>query len=70
MATSFSLTFYVTDGTNTANTICSFELSFIIANSKYSNLLMSTDGLTGDNNDIEDSSSSDHTITAVGDALA
>lgn len=52
VATDFSLTFYVTDGTNIANTICSFSLSFIITDSHYTTLLMATDGSAGDNDTI------------------
>ena len=71
VATDFSLTFYVTDGTNIANTICSFSLAFTITDSHYTTLLMATDGSAGNNqDDISDSSSSNHTVTVNGDAHA
>ena len=70
VATEFSLTFYVTDGTNIANTICSFSLAFKITDSHYTTLLMATDGSAGDNDTITDSSSSNNTITPYGNAHA
>ena len=59
----------MTDGTNIANTICSFSLAFTITDSHYTTLLMATDGSAGDNNDITDGSSSNHTVTVNGDML-
>jgi len=67
VATSFSLTFYVTDGTNIANTICSFSLAFTIPNSRYTALLMSANA-AGDNSTFTDSSpTTPHTITPNSD---
>lgn len=66
VATSFSLTFYVTDGTNISNTICSFTLAFQIQNSRHTSLLMSANA-AGTNSTFSDSSSSGHTITPSGD---
>ena len=62
--------FDASDGTNVGSVSHSFEIAFIIADSHFSSLLMSTDGSAGDNNDITDSSSSNHTITVNGDAHA
>jgi len=68
VATNFSLTFYVTDGTNIANTICSFSLAFAITNSRYTSLLMSANA-AGTNSTFTDSSSSGHPITPSGTPL-
>ena len=65
-----TIRFDASDGTNVANVSHSFEIAFIIADSHFTSLLMATDGLAGDNNDITDSSSSSHTITVNGDAHA
>ena len=69
-ATTFSLTFTVSDSINAATSVAAFTLEFSIADSHYTTLLMATDGSAGDNNDITDSSSSNHTITVNGDAHA
>ena len=69
-ATTFSLTFTVSDNINAATSVAAFTLEFSIADSKYTTLLMATDGSAGDNNDISDSSSSNQTITVNGDAHA
>jgi hypothetical protein len=69
----FTITFTATDSqsTGTSDTgAISFELAFVVTDSHYTSLLMATDGSAGDNNDITDSSSSSHTITASGDAHA
>jgi len=65
-----TIRFDASDGTNVANVSHSFEIAFVIADSHFTSLLMATDGLAGDNNDITDSSSSSHTITVNGDAHA
>ena len=65
-----TIRFDASDGTNVANVSHSFEIAFNIVDSHYTSLLMATDGSAGDNNDITDSSSSNHTITANGDAHA
>jgi len=73
IAGDFTITFTATDSqsTGTSDTgAISFELAFIVADSHYTTLLMATDGSAGDNNDITDSSSSNHTITVNGDAHA
>ena len=70
--TSFSLTFYVTDNTNTASRTCSFTLAFIVLNSKFTRLLVSTDSAStggGGNQTITDtprSGASAKTITSYG----
>ena len=69
-ATTFSLTFTVSDNINAATSVAAFTLEFVITDSHYTSLLMATDGSAGDNNDITDSSSSSHTITVNGDAHA
>ena len=66
----FSITFTVSDDINAATSVASFTLEFVIADSHYTTLLMATDGSAGDNIDITDSSSSNHTITVYGDAHA
>jgi len=76
VATSFSLTFYVTDGTNIANTICSFTLVFKIENSRYTSLLISANAAAVNNNNITDSSSdapannTAHSLTIGGNTTA
>ena len=73
VAGDFTITFTATDSqsTGTSDTgAISFELVFIVADSNYTTLLMTTDGSQGDNSDITDSSSSNHTITVNGDARA
>jgi hypothetical protein len=65
-----TIRFDASDGTNVANVSHSFEIAFVIADSHYTTLLMATDGSAGDNNDITDSSSSNHTITVNDDAHA
>ena len=65
-AGSFTLTISATDGINGAvSTIPSFALAFVIPNSKYTTLLAKAVS-TGDNNNITDASSNNHTITVVG----
>ena len=73
IAGDFTVTFTATDtqATGTSDTgAISFELSFIVTDSHHSTLLMATDGSAGDNKDIADSSSSNHTITSYNDAHA
>jgi len=73
VATEFSLTFYVTDGTNIANTICSFSLAFSITDSHYTTLLMATNSTTAGNNSTityDTGSSTGNSLTVNGDAHA
>jgi len=65
----FTLTFTASDGVNTATSANLFSLTFYVLNSRYTTLLATATG-TGDNNDITDASSSNHTITVTGDAHA
>ena len=65
----FTLTFTASDGVNTATSANLFSLAFAILNSRYTTLL-ATATSTGDNNDITDSSTNNHTITVNGDAHA
>ena len=67
---SFTLTISATDGINGAvSTIPSFALLFVVPNSKYTTLL-ATAVSTGDNNNITDASSNNHTITVAGDPIS
>ncbi len=50
--------------------LTALRLILIIADSRYTSLLMATDGSAGDNNNITDSSTNNHTITVYGDAHA
>ena len=64
----FSLTFRASDGINNASAAASFTLAFSITNSKYTSLLLTSVGANDAvNNAIDDKSSSNHTITTVGD---
>ena len=66
-----SITFRASDGINILPAVSSFTLNFIttIDDSKYTVLLATATG-TSDNNNITDSSSSSHSITAYGAAHA
>ena len=66
-----SITFRASDGVNILPSVSSFTLSFItrLENSRYTTLL-ATAVDTSDNNNITDSSTSNHTITVTGDAHA
>ena len=68
-AGTFSLTFTASDGINVATSTSAFTLEFVVTNSRYTTLL-ATAVSTGDNNNITDASSSNHTITVTGDAHA
>ena len=63
---SITYRFDVTDGTGTAQRTASFSISFQVANSRYTSLLMHANA-AGTNSTFTDSSSSGHTITAGGD---
>ena len=65
-AGTFSLTFRASDGVNFATAVSEFTLQFIIENSNYTSLLLTTDGSTGGNTTFTDSSSNSHTITPAG----
>jgi len=68
-AGTFSLTFRASDGVNIATAAASFELVFRIVNSNYTTALITSIGANlADNNDFVDSSTSNHTITAAGNA--
>jgi len=71
-AGTFSLTINATDGVNGAvstTTNLTLELIVIVTNSRYTTLLATATG-TGDNNNITDSSSNNHTINVIGDVNA
>lgn len=59
-----TIRFDATDGTNIANVTHSFELSFVVTNSKYTSLLMTTDNSNGDNDNFTDSSTNNFSLTA------
>jgi len=67
-AGTFTLTFSVTDGANIVNDVNSFSLNFItvIENSKYTTALITTNGTSGTNTNIVDSSSNAFAITLNG----
>ena len=66
-----SITFRASDGINIIPAVSQFTLSFIsiIENSKYTNLLVTADG-TSDNNNITDSSSNSHAVTVNNNVTA
>ena len=67
---SFTLTISATDGINGAvSTVPSFTLAFSVTNSRYTALSVKATA-TGSNQTFDDASSSNHTITASGDATA
>ena len=65
-----TIRFDASDGTNVANVSHSFEISFVIADSHYTTLLMATDGSAGNNQDDITDAAGNHTsnITVSGDA--
>ncbi|OUU63830.1 MAG: hypothetical protein CBC24_08670 [Candidatus Pelagibacter sp. TMED64] len=69
-AGTFSLTFRASDGVNIATAASSFTLQFILANSHYTTALITSVGANNATNKStwDDKSSSNHTITANGDA--
>jgi len=68
-AGSFSLTFRASDGVNIATAVSSFTLQFTVQNSNYTAALITSVGTNNAvNNTFVDSSTSSHTITAVGNA--
>ena len=63
----FSLTFKASDGINIVQTSSNFTLQFTTLNSKYTTALITSVGANlADNNDFVDSSTSNHTITTIG----
>ena len=68
-AGSFTLTFRASDGVNIATAPATFTLQFSVQNSKYTSSLITSVGANNAvNNSFDDKSTSDHTITANGDA--
>ena len=68
-AGSFTLTFRASDGVNVATAPATFTLQFSVQNSKYTSSLITSVGANNAvNNSFDDKSTSDHTITANGDA--
>ena len=67
-AGTFSLTFQASDGVNIATAASSFTLQFQIPNQRYTTALITSVGANNAvNNSFDDKSTSDHTITTVGD---
>jgi len=68
-AGTFSLTFRASDGVNLATAVSSFTLQFLVQNQKYTTALITSVGANNATNaSFDDKSTSDHTITANGDA--
>ena len=68
-AGSFTLTFRASDGVNVATAPATFTLQFTVANQKYTTALITSVGANNAvNNTFDDKSTSNHTITANGDA--
>ena len=66
-AGTFSLTFRASDGVNIATAVSSFTLVFTVSNSNYTTALITSVGANNAvNNSFDDSSTSNHTITATG----
>ena len=65
-----TIRFDASDGTNVANVSHSFEIAFVIIDSHYTSLLMATDESAGNNKDDITDATTNHTITANGDAHA
>jgi len=61
-ATTFSLTFTVSDNINAATSVAEFTLEFAFG--KHTTLLMATDNSYGDNDNFTDSSTNNQTLTA------
>ena len=69
-ANTFSLTFNVTDGLNgSVSAVSAFTLAFSVTNSRYTALSVKATG-PGSNQTFDDASTSNHTITAVGNSTA
>lgn len=71
-ATTFSITFTVSDSINAATSVAAFTLEFEITDSHYTSLLMTTDGSAGNNQDDITDAAGNHTsnITVNGDIYA
>ena len=68
-AGTFSLTFRASDGINLATAVSSFTLVFSVQNQRYTTALITSVGANNAvNNSFDDKSTSNHTITAAGDA--
>ncbi len=68
-AGTFSLTFRASDGVNFATAASSFTLQFNVQNQRYTTALITSVGANNAvNSSFDDKSTSDHTITANGDA--
>lgn len=71
-ATTFSITFSVSDSINAATSVAAFALEFQITDSHFTSLLMATDGSAGDNSTItyDTGSSTGNSLTEYGDVHA
>jgi hypothetical protein len=65
-----TIRFDVSDSSSVDSVTQTFSISFKIADSRFTRLLMATDNAAGGNQSITDSSSTGHTITVSGDAHA
>ena len=65
-----TLTFRASDGVNIASEIATFTLTFKVADSRFTSTLIKAIGSNGVNTTINDASSSNHTITVQGSAVA
>ena len=67
-AGTFSLTFRASDGINIASAVSAFTLQFSVQNQRYTTALITSVGANNaTNSSFDDKSTSDHTITTVGD---
>ena len=64
-----TLTFKATDGISIASALSTFNLTFRVANSKYTEALFKASGNNGVNQGINDASSNNHTISRNGNAM-
>lgn len=65
-----TLTFKATDGISIASALSTFNLSFKIVNSNFTEFLLKASGNNGTNTSINDASSGNNTITVTGNAVA
>ena len=68
--TSGTLTFRASDGVNIASEIATFTLTFLVENSKFSEVLLKASGNNGTNTTLNDASTTNNTIATVGNTTA
>ena len=69
-ATSGTITFKASDGISIASALSTFNLNFRIENSNFTRMLIKAAGNNGTNTDINDASSSSHTVTTAASVTA